>query len=82
MNSEDFRNEIRKVTGWDVDMLTKEMEGRIGAMGVASGFGAEGVEGLVMDLGGKHLIFSLSIPGSRLLFSGLNSLVLQVARHR
>ena len=56
MNSEDFRNEIRKLIGWDVDVLTKEMEGRIGALGVASGFGAEGVEGLVMDLGGEHFI--------------------------
>ena len=53
VNSEDYRNEIRKVTGWQVDMLSKEMEGHVGAMGVASGFGAEGVEGLVMDLGGK-----------------------------
>lgn len=56
MNSEDFRNEIKKLTAWDVDVLTKEMEGRIGGLGVASGFGAEGVEGLVMDLGGKHLV--------------------------
>lgn len=31
-------------------MLTKEMEGRIGALGVASSF--HEVEGLVMDLGG------------------------------
>ncbi len=59
VNSEDYRNEIRKATGWDVNMLTKEMEGRVGAMGVASGFGAEGVEGMVMDLGGKHLIIFL-----------------------
>lgn len=31
-------------------MLSKEMEGKIGAMGVASSFNR--VEGLVMDLGG------------------------------
>lgn len=34
-------------------MLSKEMEGRIGAMGVASSFNQ--VEGLVMDLGGTSL---------------------------
>ena len=53
VNSEDYRRQIQDVTGWEVNLLSKEMEGRVGAMGVASGFGAEGVEGLVMDLGGK-----------------------------
>ncbi|ETN39541.1 uncharacterized protein HMPREF1541_05767 [Cyphellophora europaea CBS 101466] len=50
VNSEDFRKQIKDATGWEVDMLSKEMEGRIGAMGVASSF--KHVEGLVMDLGG------------------------------
>ena len=51
-NSVDYRRQIKEITGWDVDMLPKEAEGRIGAMGVASSFAS--VEGLVMDLGGKH----------------------------
>ena len=49
-NSEDYRRQIKAATGWDVDLLPKEIEGRIGALGVASSF--ESVEGLVMDLGG------------------------------
>ncbi|ERF68629.1 hypothetical protein EPUS_07190 [Endocarpon pusillum Z07020] len=50
INSVEFRDQIREATGWRVQMLAKEMEGRIGAMGVASSF--QGVQGLVMDLGG------------------------------
>ncbi|KAI4129094.1 MAG: hypothetical protein LQ338_002392 [Usnochroma carphineum] len=50
LNSEDFRQQIEKATGWKVEMLTKEEEGRIGALGVASSFGS--IKGLVMDLGG------------------------------
>ncbi|KIX03646.1 uncharacterized protein Z518_07199 [Rhinocladiella mackenziei CBS 650.93] len=50
INSEDYRHQIKQATGWEVDMLPKEAEGRIGAMGVASSFAS--VEGLVMDLGG------------------------------
>lgn len=57
-NSDHYRRQIRDVTGWEVKMLTKEMEGRTGAVGVASGFQA--VEGLVMDLGGMLLFFSSS----------------------
>ncbi|KIW99100.1 uncharacterized protein Z519_00763 [Cladophialophora bantiana CBS 173.52] len=49
-NSADFRQQIKEATGWVVDMLPKEAEGSIGAMGVASSFAS--VEGLVMDLGG------------------------------
>jgi retrograde regulation protein 2 len=51
-NSEDYRQQIKRATGWDVDMLPKEIEGRIGALGIASSF-AE-VDGLVMDLGGIY----------------------------
>lgn len=49
-NSAEFRGKVKERVGWDVDLLSKEMEGRVGAMGVASGFGE--VEGLVLDLGG------------------------------
>jgi retrograde regulation protein 2 len=50
VNSENFRNQIREKTGWVVELLAKEDEGRIGAYGVASSYDA--VRGLVMDLGG------------------------------
>jgi retrograde regulation protein 2 len=53
INSEDYRRQIKDATGWEVDMLPKEIEGRVGAMGVASSFSE--VEGLVMDLGGTFL---------------------------
>lgn len=49
-NSDQFRAEIKQATGWEVEMLPKEEEGRIGAMGVASSYPT--VKGLVMDLGG------------------------------
>lgn len=49
-NSVEFRGRIKESTGWDVSLLSKEDEGRIGALGVASSFAS--VEGLVMDLGG------------------------------
>jgi hypothetical protein len=66
MNSEEFRGRVKSETGWEVDLLSKEMEGRVGAMGVASGFGSgedgDGVEGLVMDLGGECVS---SMPSSR-----------------
>lgn len=50
INSADFIREIKESTGWPVEMLAKEEEGRIGAMGVASSFSS--LKGLVMDLGG------------------------------
>lgn len=50
VNSEEFRAAIKEATGWDVTMLAKEDEGRVGAMGVASSLPE--VSGLVMDLGG------------------------------
>ncbi|KAI8938663.1 hypothetical protein NX059_004532 [Plenodomus lindquistii] len=49
-NSVEFRERIREATGWEVELLPKEMEGRIGAFGVASSY--ESVSGLMMDLGG------------------------------
>ncbi|KAI9808916.1 MAG: hypothetical protein M1827_007141 [Pycnora praestabilis] len=50
INSVEFRQTIEDNTGWVVEMLPKEDEGRVGAMGVASSFTS--VKGLVMDLGG------------------------------
>jgi retrograde regulation protein 2 len=50
INSEDFRAQIHKATGWTVEMLPKEEEGRVGAMGVVSSFST--MKGLMMDLGG------------------------------
>ena len=49
-NSEEFRRRINERTGWEVQMLSKEEEGRIACSGVASS--GRGVKGLVMDLGG------------------------------
>ncbi|KAF1919347.1 Rft protein-domain-containing protein [Ampelomyces quisqualis] len=49
-NSEDFQKQIRDATGWTVELLPKEMEGRIGALGAASSY--ENIQGLMMDLGG------------------------------
>jgi retrograde regulation protein 2 len=49
-NSKEFRAAIKQATGWEVELLSKEMEGRIGAFGVASSY--ENVTGLMMDLGG------------------------------
>ncbi|KAL8699193.1 MAG: hypothetical protein Q9201_006142 [Fulgogasparrea decipioides] len=53
VNSDDFRHQVEEATGWKVEMLAKEEEGRIGALGVASSFGS--VRGLVMDLGGGSI---------------------------
>ncbi|KAF3007519.1 hypothetical protein E8E13_005957 [Curvularia kusanoi] len=50
MNSEAYRAAIKEATGWTVELLPKEMEGKIGALGVASSY--ENVRGLMMDLGG------------------------------
>ena len=50
INSEEFRKKIEEVTGWTVELLPKDVEGRVGAFGVASSY--DQVRGLVMDLGG------------------------------
>lgn len=50
LNSQVFRDAIQRAVNWEVTMLPKEDEGRIGAMGVASSFTS--LSGLVMDLGG------------------------------
>ena len=49
-NSEEFRARIKEGTGWDVTLLSKEDEGRIGALGIASS--SASVAGIAMDLGG------------------------------
>ncbi|CDK27804.1 unnamed protein product [Kuraishia capsulata CBS 1993] len=49
-NSKEFRDAIYQKTGWHVDLLSKEDEGKCGAFGVASSF--HRVSGLFMDLGG------------------------------
>ncbi|SCW02958.1 LAFE_0F18030g1_1 [Lachancea fermentati] len=50
INSSEFVGAIFDSTGWDVELLTKEEEGKIGAYGVISSFNS--VSGLYMDLGG------------------------------
>ncbi|CAG8979259.1 hypothetical protein HYALB_00012900 [Hymenoscyphus albidus] len=50
VNSEEYRKAIKNATGLTVEMLGKEEEGYVGALGVASGF--SNVSGIVMDLGG------------------------------
>ena len=50
VNSINFRREIETAAGVEVELLPKEEEGRIGALGIASSF--YGVKGLIMDLGG------------------------------
>ncbi|KAH3900798.1 Rtg2p SCDLUD_002251 [Saccharomycodes ludwigii] len=50
INSKDFIQAINNSTGWQVELLPKEEEGRIGAYGVISSFNS--VSGLYMDLGG------------------------------
>jgi len=50
INSDEFRDKIKKATGLTVEMLAKEDEGKVGALGIASSF--SDMQGLVMDLGG------------------------------
>jgi len=50
INGPEFMDQIREAVGWEVRLLAKEEEGRVGAMGVASSLPE--VRGLVMDLGG------------------------------
>ena len=50
VNSEAFRNTLESATGWKVELLAKEEEGKLGAMGIASGF--SNLSGLVLDMGG------------------------------
>ncbi|PSK46550.1 Retrograde regulation protein 2 [Elsinoe australis] len=56
-NAAELIEQIKDATGWDVLLLPKEEEGRVGAFGVVSSLGA--VEGVVMDLGGGSTQLSL-----------------------
>lgn len=49
-NSQEFQKAIFQATGWKVELLEKEEEGKCGAFGVASSF--QKISGLFMDLGG------------------------------
>ena len=50
LNAKEFLQYIKEKTGLEVELLTKEQEGNVGAMGIASSLPE--VRGLVMDLGG------------------------------
>lgn len=50
INRDSFLLQIEKKTEWTVKLLTKEEEGRFGAMGIASSVGQ--LEGICMDMGG------------------------------
>jgi retrograde regulation protein 2 len=50
INSAEFLRAIKKATGFDVELVSKEDEGKIGSLGIASGF--SDFEGISMDLGG------------------------------
>ena len=50
INREDMLFQIERSTGWKVELLTKEEEGRLGAMGIASSIGQ--MDGICMDMGG------------------------------
>ena len=56
INSVEYRRQIQSSTGLEVEMLPKEKEGEIGAMGVASSFSS--LKGVVMDLGGGSIQLS------------------------
>ncbi|OQO11585.1 hypothetical protein B0A48_03312 [Cryoendolithus antarcticus] len=56
INAADLLAEVRANVGWEISLLSKEEEGRIGALGVASSL--PGVRGLVMDLGGGSVQLS------------------------
>ena len=56
-NSVEFREQIKAVTGLGVELLSKEDEGRIGALGIASSFPAP-LKGVVLDLGGGSVQIS------------------------
>lgn len=50
INGQEFMQSIYEATGWQVSLLAKSEEGRVGAMGVVSSLPE--VRGLMMDLGG------------------------------
>lgn len=50
INRDDLLRQIEQRTGWKVECLTKEEEGRLGALGIASSMGH--IAGICMDMGG------------------------------
>jgi len=54
INSAELRGEIQRATGWEVEMLDKREEGRVGALGVVSSL-PRLEEGLVVDMGGGSI---------------------------
>jgi retrograde regulation protein 2 len=56
INSYELREKIQNATGLSIEVLAKEDEGKIGALGIASSFAD--MQGLVMDLGGGSMQIS------------------------
>lgn len=50
INREELLGQIEERLGWKVELLTKEDEGRLGAMGIASSI--DHIDGICMDMGG------------------------------
>ena len=50
INRDDLLDAIEQKTGWTVQLLAKEEEGRLGAMGIASS--VDDLKGICMDMGG------------------------------
>lgn len=55
-NGAELLTAIKQQIGWEVELLSKEQEGRIGAMGIASSYTE--INGLVLDLGGGSVQMS------------------------
>lgn len=78
INSAEYISQIEAALGepWKVELLAKEDEGRIGALGVVSSVGgSDGLEGLMMDLGGgsTQITWLIARPGEALQSSPLGS---------
>lgn len=78
-NSSEYIAAIEQALGepWKFDLLKKEDEGRIGALGVVSSVGgSEGLEGLMMDLGGgsTQITWLIARPGQQLQSSPMGSM--------
>ena len=57
INSREFVEELEEAAGLKIELLSKEQEARIGAMGVASSL-PPGIDGIVVDLGGGSVQIS------------------------
>lgn len=56
INGVEFRDRIKQTTGWEVQLLPKNEEARIGALGIASSL--SDITGIVLDLGGGSVQMS------------------------